>query len=496
MTTRPDLKIVDQDVQRLHLDLEAISQAFTDDTRVAADVSGAFGHQRLADEFSSFSESWRVNRERVQKNIDELAKQMGNIKVATDEVDKALAGDDTSTDPGTGTNSSADSSSSSQGQATSSSSLSPVAEGGGGGQPGGASGSGPAAPLPGTSAGSDGTATTDPGTDTGATPGAPTADETMVRVGEDGDFYAAVTVGGAGAVGATATLMALYKLWDAHRAQVSGVATPTSGAEQADARTRLLAGLEELGANGNEVTVELVSEGQSPDHVMAILRGEDGSVSVLDLSPDEAAGGDLGSGDGGTGIGDGGIVADGPVDGEPVTPGDLGADDAAANPVEAANGAEGDGRDSGAGSATSAGSSTSTDPLPEVGPSSGSDGGAGGAAGGSAPATAEPLSALSSTDSGGSTTTPTTGWSGGSVDVLGSASAPDAAAATVADEFSQDLRSPHVAGTTAGMGMAGMGAVSAAGMGGHGDRNPSRGQAEPLRKMQESADDESEEEQR
>jgi hypothetical protein len=488
VTTGSDLKIVDEDIQRLHQDLKAISQAFTDDTRAAGDVGGAFGHQRLADEFSSFSESWRVNRERMQKNIDELATQMGNIKVATDEVDKALAGDGTSTDA----TSSTGSSSAGQGPAAPSGSLPPVATDGGGGQSGGASGSGATSPLPGASAGSDSAtgssggapdgSTTDPGTNPGD-PGTDAADDTVVRVGEDGDFYASVTVGGAGAVGATATLMALYKLWDAHRAQISGDATPTSDTEQADARTRLLAGLEELGANGNDVTVELVSEGQSPDHVMAILRGEDGSVSVLDLSPDDAgngagaAPGESGAASDGAGAGAGEIV-----DGQPETPADTGTDDSTAVPVESLEGA-------GGGQGPAGGSAASSDPLPDVGSGSGG----GGVPGGAPSAAAEPLSAVSSTDSGGATGASATEWSAGSVDVAGPAAESGGAVAVDSGDFNQDLRSPHVAGATAGMGMAGMGAVSAAGMGGPGGTS-SRGQGEPLRKVQESADDEPEKE--
>ena len=455
MSSTPDLKIVDDDIQALHRDLKTVADAFAEDTHVADDIGGALGHAGLAKKFADFSESWRVNRERMQKNINELADQMGNIKLATDEVDTRLSENGPSAPQRDGT-------------ATSPSSdaplpPSPTHNSGLTGTGGNDAATAPSAPssgasIPGQAVPAD-PAATDP------TPAeALAAAEPVVRVGDDGDFYAAMTVGGASAAGATATLMALYKLWDAHRAQLQGQGAPTSEAGQADARTRLLAGLQELSSGGRDVSVELVSDGRSPDHISAILKGEDGSVSVVDLSeqaaadpvdqavaadPDLSPTADPGTdpGDSPTQPGPGGVSSDG-------------------------GGAPGDG-----GSGQSAGSPAAD--LSQIPDPPGVEAPAGGGA------AATSGSASSELGAGG------TGYSGpaqpgGLPDV---SIAPEASAASSVD---QGTELPHASSSTAAMGMAGMGAMSMAGRGGQAAAPaPARSQGEPLRKVPESSDDES-----
>lgn len=470
MTSSPDLKIVDADIQRLTLDLKAIAQAFVDDTHAASDVGGALGHQRLAEEFTSFSESWRVNRERMQKNIDELATAMGNIKVATDEVDRGLAGPD-------GQNPAASSQDQNPSQAGA---RQPPAASGGvtpGGAPAGPVAASPSDSLPAATAAAQasGTATPDAPAADPATP-PPTDDDTTVRVGADGDFYAAVTIGGAGAAGATATLMALYKLWDAHRGQVTGNAAPSPEAEQADARSRLLAGLQELGGDGKEVSVELVSEGQSPDHVTAILKGEDGRVEVLDLSPGDA----------------GGTPADEAGSGEATT--GNGATDATSDATIPSTDPSGDTGGDPSGSGGEAGASSDAgDSLPKA--SATTEAGGGGQA--ADPGGSESLPAVSASGSPGAPEGAAPGLSAGHADAA--TALPSVAAtgdatpggATPGDgSTALGVQSPQVAGATAGMGLAGMGAVSATGMGQGSATAPARNQSETLRKVTESTDDE------
>lgn len=455
MSSTPDLKIVDQDIQALHRDLKTVADAFAEDTQVADDIGAALGHSGLAKKFAEFSESWRVNRERMQKNINELADQMGNIKVATDEVDKGLSGDGSTASPQSGA---APSSSGSDAPLPATSTHSAGVTGSGDATavpaavPSASSGGAslPAQPMPAEPAAGDQTPAE-----------ALAAAEPVVRVGDDGDFYAAMTVGGASAAGATATLMALYKLWDAHRAQLQGQSAPTSEAGQADARTRLLAGLQELSSGGRDVSVEFVSDGRSPDHISAILKGEDGSVNVVDLSEQDSA-----------------------------APGDQAV---AADPDLPQAG------DTGTGSADSAepsGGASASDGGP-----AGPDGGGGQSAAQPAadlPAISDPLGAEAPADGGAAASADPDSsglGTGGYASPAQPGGLPDAAVApeaSAASSFEQDAASSHTSGPTAAMGMAGMGAMSMAGMGSQASAPaPARSQSEPLRKVTESNDDDS-----
>ena len=448
MSSTPDLKIVDEDIQALHRDLKTVSDAFAEDTHVADDIGVALGHTGLAKRFADFSESWRVNRERMQKNINELADQMGNIKVATDEVDTRLSGGESSAPQNDG---STPSSANSDAPLPSS----PTHNVGVAGTGDATATLAPASPSAAPSTSSDPGTTSDSGGS--ALPDSTDPTQPMVRVGEDGDFYAAVTVGGASAAGATATLMALYKLWDAHRAQRTGQPAVTAEATQADARSRLLAGLEQLSGDGRDVSVELVSDGRSPDQITAILKSEDGSVSVIDLSSDggdpvasDAVGADTGS------------VPEAPSD--PTT-----LPDQLPDPSASAPGGDGNG-----GAATEPPAVAPAADLPSV-TSPETEPGASAAGGESSlPSAGEPVPAVNPTPQV-------------NVDAGSSSSGPGADSALAAG-----AQPAQTAGSSAAVGMAGMGAMSMAGMGSQASAPaPSRSQSEPLRKVAESSDDES-----
>lgn len=481
MSSKPDLRYIDAELESLHRSLTTISSGFESDARVAEDVSGVVGHPGLGERLTSFSESWRVNRDRMREAIDSLAGRVRTITDVSTMVDVELGGGDSSS--GQSTTDSTDSTTSQNATATSGSGstdqLSAVT-------PSGSAASAPSASVGSTSETStfsepsgSAVATPDPGPDAGGggIDGA-TAPDTSVRLGEDGDFYASVTVGGAAAAGATATMMALYQLWESRK----GGATGSTGSD-VDARSRLLSELDELrGPSGQDVTVELVSDGQTPDRITAILRGEDGSVSVVDVSPEpttpDATAADP------TSVADADATGGGATDPAPTDPGSGPADSAPVDGALAPDAQDGGGASGGSAGEPSSGSAD----LPPVTESSATDA-----------ASSDTVSGAGSGDLPPVATSPgAVGAASGGTGVAGMSSGVPDADASIDGAGGESITSPHVAGATAGMGVAGMGAVSAAGAGqGASSSSPARS-SEQMRKVTESStkDEAREEEQR
>ncbi len=300
----PDLKIVDPDVRGGIDNLKRIADDFGANAQVAADVGGALGHQALAKKLGDFSESWRVNRERMAKDFESLSKELQQKLDAFTEVDQGIGGG------GKGT----------EGHIDPSGATTTTTESGrGGDRPGPGGGSDPNSTLPsGGGVASPGHApTTLPPSTPGEKhsevspsllggPGRPPIEEPAKVPTDDltvdlsgGDFHAVAPIVAGGGAATTAILMGLYQAWLRSK-QGASTTNPDTPKEEVDARTKLLVELERMKFGDGKGTVELVADDQNPGDVLAILRGEDGSESTINFGELGGESGQPGGGDPGT----------------------------------------------------------------------------------------------------------------------------------------------------------------------------------------------------
>lgn len=458
MASPPDLKIVEEDVKRVYEALDVIAFEFANDASIAADIGAALGHQKLAERFAEFSESWRVNRERMTKAFESLSSELRQKLDAFTEIDNRLGHPQPHPDP--------DHPDPERGPKPTPEPF--TGDGGSGGGGGGGSstqGSGPRPPLPTdtSSAASTSPAGSSPsptgGGDSASLDPHPSDPKHLATGGsgadvtvdtDDGGFHASTTFV-AGGSAAAAAVMGLYGAWLRSRSP-GGVAggAPGGGAAPApdaelDARTRLLQEFERQRLGDGGGTIDLVADPKDPSDVLAILRGEDGLVSELhfsDLDGSDSAGdapagieGDAGSSgaDGLTSVAEAAAdLASGQA---------MPADDPAGRPDLGSAGASAEAAAAGGPTGPTGGGSFARPDLVE--PTSSGDGGAGaGVSGGHHGGLDTPLAGAPAT--------------GTHVSAMG---LPDFQSGSVTTDLG-DQR--HDANATAGMGMMGMGMASAA----------------------------------
>lgn len=426
MATDHDLIVIGANYTGAYQNLERIARGFAENAQVVEDVRDALGHAGLAAEFTTFSDSWRIKREAMQKTFEALAKEIKTQYETWEKLDHDLGGDgsqvpekperppfDGRSIPEPNQDSRTDGDSSPKQQ------------------PGT-----PTLPQPrgtatdGSSAGSDG------GAATAAAPEATPGTESHGGAVGSGDVATPVvgTLTGAAVVGA------IYTIWkgiqDGKKLGGTSGASPSTSDDLSvrDRIERELASLKGVEESGYDV--ELIADPKDPDDILAILRGEGGETIEMKLDD-----GDLN----GSGTAEDSLepneIAHSPEDGmaDPVLtdvaelapPGD-----AAAAPTD----------DSSAGAAGGGGGSS-----PES----------------AVPAAAEPLAApaestsatAEATDAGSSSSAGGNGRSG--VDVGSLPDASDSTSFTTsADDPASTVRS-NAPASAAGVGMMGMGAMGA-----------------------------------
>lgn len=291
---RPDLRIVDADFVGAHENLSAVARGFRENAQLVEDIRCALGHDGLADKLSSFAGSWRIKREQMQDAFETLAQE---IKRQLDDWQRLDEGPDAETEA----DRHHDNSSPHESGDTTRSRTSPRE--GDGGQLGSLS-QAPTTPhstsqrvadpahgpfsTEHTATGAAAAAGDEaPGRDSTSSGG----DEVEVTIDETGDtFRALIPPGVAG--GSTAALIALLGVWQSRHSgtPVQGKADPSSG--HASPEQRLLAEFDRLRGDGKALDVTLIEDPRQPGDVLAILRGDDGSAAILDLTPEATGSGD------------------------------------------------------------------------------------------------------------------------------------------------------------------------------------------------------------
>lgn len=296
---KPDLKIVDADFVGAHENLSAVASGFRENAQVVEDIRCALGHDGLADKFADFAGSWRLNRERMQTAFETLAQE---IKRQLDDWKRLDEGPHSQTDT--------------DGQTDDPSPDKPGGPSPDGPPPGGPIDTAPFRPPPprvedgrlGTSSPAPTTAHSVPqdaattatgdalpvgdavssGQDSSAP--APGGDDIEVTIDETGETFRAL-IPPAAAGGGIAALVALFGMWQSKH---SDTATPGRHApSQGDLspEQRLFAEFNRLRGEGESVDLTLMEGPRQPGDVLAILRGDDGSTAIVDLTPVDATGG-------------------------------------------------------------------------------------------------------------------------------------------------------------------------------------------------------------
>ncbi len=273
MATDHDLIVIGANYTGAYQNLERIARGFAENAQVVADVRDALGHAGLAAEFTTFSDSWRIKREAMQKTVEALAKDIKTQYETWDKLDHDLGGDGPAVPenkgrpPTDGTN-------------TPTPNQDPSPDGRS--SPNQQSGT-PTSPLPGGTVtgggatGSDGGAATAPvGEDT------PSSESPGGAV-EGGDVATPVvgTLTGAAVVGA------IYTIWkgiqDGKKLGGSSAGSPGTSDDLSvrDRIERELASLKGVEKSGYDV--ELIADPKDPDDILAILRGEGGDTIEMKL---------------------------------------------------------------------------------------------------------------------------------------------------------------------------------------------------------------------
>ena len=281
--TKHDLVVIDADYIGAYQSLDRIASGFAENAQVVEDVQDALGHPGLASEFKTFSDSWRIKRDAMQKAFEALSKGIKtqydtwvdrdthlNQDPSTDSSTSQSTSDTTPTKESTSTTSSSTSTTSSS---TSTTPTAPTTSTGGSALPtASATDPGTSGSTPGT-----GTATVDPGSGTATTDSGASADASTGAAAP----VAAMT--GAGVLGA---IYALWKNTQDGKTSAGGAGTTDAGSALSvrDRITQELAQLKGVADSG--YTVELTADPKDPDDIMAVLRGKDGDT--LTLSMDDA----------------------------------------------------------------------------------------------------------------------------------------------------------------------------------------------------------------
>lgn len=292
MSFSPDLKIVDNDVRSSFTALDRIASNFEQDAKTAADLGEALGHKGLTDRFQEFSESWRVNRERMAKAFESLSSELRQKLEAFEKLDKEIAGG--GDQPSPGPQPTPEQQEPTINPQPGPGPTAPPNGGGGGGHAEGPShlsegsqgsrqtGTTPSDGAAGPTSGTAPQAIVHDGGSIDSAPGTSLSDSgqgTVTVDTDNGDFRAQAVIAGVGGVASVATLMGLYKAWERSRSGSDSSQNP--GASEGDPRTTLLEEFEKMKLGQGGGTVDLVASGKSPDDVLAVLRGEDGRTATL-----------------------------------------------------------------------------------------------------------------------------------------------------------------------------------------------------------------------
>lgn len=274
MTADHDLVVIDADYQGAYQSLDRIASGFEANAQVADDVRDALGHPGLATEFKTFSDSWRLKREAMQKSFETLAKEIRTNYETWSKLDRDLGGGTTQSAPDTRDTSSAGPTPSGPTQSSSA----------------GDSGSAPTSATSGSDARPPLSTPTAPasgpvngGDDAPAQPvdATTSADGSNSPVGSGEGVAAPV----AGAMTGAAVLGAIYSIWrgvqDSKASGPGGTSGTDDGLSVRDRIERELAGMAGVAESGYDV--ELSADPKDPDDIMAVLRGEDGDTVTLSM---------------------------------------------------------------------------------------------------------------------------------------------------------------------------------------------------------------------
>ncbi len=283
MATGQDLNVIGADYLGAYQNLERIAQGFADNAQVVEDVQDALGHPGLAGEFKTFSDSWRLKREAMQKDFETLAKDIKAQYDTWDKLDHDLAGGGSGQ---SGTPNAAPDNGGADTPGAGSSNSDPSGASGGGTSAGSGGG---AAPLPAASGGGGAASTaassTDPGT-AAAQPGA-TLTGGQAPVVQDGSSPAGSdtsTLPAAAAMTGAGVLGAIYSIWKGIQEGKNVPAAAGDIDEGLSVRDRIERELTEMkGVQESGYDIQLVADPKDPDDIMAILRGQDGDTLTLSL---------------------------------------------------------------------------------------------------------------------------------------------------------------------------------------------------------------------
>lgn len=283
--TEHDLVVIDNDYIGAYQSLDRIAGGFAENAQVVEDVQDALGHAGLAAEFKTFSDSWRIKRDAMQKAFEALSKGIKTQYQTWVDTDDTLGGKASDAKPSDTPPQPANTNSQPANSTTSPSSTSAASTGSQSTSSSGASSS---------TTGGSSLPTATPTTDATATGSAPTTDPGAADSGgptTDPSSGAAAPV--VGAMTGAGVLGAIYALWkstqDAKTAPVdAGTSDASSGLSVRDRINQELAQLKGVSESG--YTVELTADPKDPDDIMAVLRGKDGDTLTLAMEDGDANG--------------------------------------------------------------------------------------------------------------------------------------------------------------------------------------------------------------
>lgn len=277
MATDHDLIVIGANYTGAYQNLERIARGFAENAQVVEDVRDALGHAGLAAEFTTFSDSWRIRRDAMQKTFESLAKDIKKQYETWDKLDHDLGGDG-SPSPDKPQRPLIDGRSKlNQDQSTD-----------GDSSPNQRPGT-PTLPQPNGTATSGGATGSDGGEATAPVPEATLSNESSAGAVDIGVATPVVgTLTGAAVVGA------IYTIWkgiqDGKKSGGGSAASPGTSDDLSvrDRIERELASLKGVEESGYDV--ELIADAKDPDDILAILRGEGGETIEMKLDDGDLSG--------------------------------------------------------------------------------------------------------------------------------------------------------------------------------------------------------------
>jgi hypothetical protein len=86
-----DLRIAYDELARARMDIDDATSTFARAERLGSELAGLVGHDRLARKVNEFSDSWDINRDKLEKSLEFISDSLSAIIDTFTELDSAQA---------------------------------------------------------------------------------------------------------------------------------------------------------------------------------------------------------------------------------------------------------------------------------------------------------------------------------------------------------------------------------------------------------------------